>query len=291
MLSSVASRVSRVLIAKNTINKCITTNFIRNQSSDTKQLVKVEVNEKTGIATVALNRAPVNSLNLELLQAISKSLEDLEDTKCRGIILTSTSDTVFSAGLDITEMYKPDQTRLRDFWTSLQDTWLLLFGSALPTVAFINGHSPAGGCLLAMCCEYRVMMPNFTIGLNETKLGIVAPSWFMSTMNNVIPRRQAELALTRGTLFTTDEALKVGLIDEIATSKEEGLKKCEDFLKSYAKVNPMARAMTKQLFRMKDIQALEDNRSQDVNIFVNTINSQKVQQSLELYIQSLKNKK
>lgn len=60
-----------------------------------------------------------------------------------------------------------------------------------------------------MSCEYRVMCSNYTIGLNETKLGIVAPTWFQATMRNVISTREAELALTLGKMFTTDEALKV----------------------------------------------------------------------------------
>lgn len=60
-----------------------------------------------------------------------------------------------------------------------------------------------------MSCEYRVMCSNYTIGLNETKLGIVAPTWFQATMRNVISTREAELALTLGKMFTTEEALKV----------------------------------------------------------------------------------
>lgn len=119
------------------------------------------------------------------------------------------SNTVFSAGLDIMEMFKPDETRLREFWTTLQDVWLKLYGSSFPTAAAINGHSPAGGCLLSMCCEYRVMLPKFTIGLNETQLGIVAPSWFQATMKNILPPRTTEMALTLGTMFTTEEALNV----------------------------------------------------------------------------------
>lgn len=116
---------------------------------------------------------------------------------------------MFSAGLDIMEMYKPDLERTAKFWTTLQDVWLKLYGSPFATAAAIGGHAPAGGCLLSMSCEYRVMAQNFTIGLNETKLGIVAPTWFMATMENTIGRRQTEVALTTGRMFTTDEASKV----------------------------------------------------------------------------------
>lgn len=58
-------------------------------SAATSDLVKVEVNDKTGVALVTLNRGPVNGLNLELLSSIKKVIDNLEDNKCRGMILTS----------------------------------------------------------------------------------------------------------------------------------------------------------------------------------------------------------
>ena len=189
------------------------------------------------------------------------------------------------------EMYKPEQKRLREFWSTLQDVWLKLYGSPFPTAAAINGHSPAGGCLLALCCEYRAMLPKFSIGLNETQLGIVAPTWFMASLKNTIPARPAEMALTLGTLFTTEEAHKIGLIDDIATDKADAVAKCEAFLNRFKKIPPMARALTKQNFRIKDIQELEDNRTSDIDLFEAAVSNPKVQKSLELYIEALKSKK
>lgn len=262
----------------------------RSCSNVSNKLVLAEVDDKTGYATVTLNRPPVNSLNLELLTAFSETLDDLQNNKSRGMILTSSSNTVFCAGLDIMEMYKPKQERMKEFWSTLQDVWFKLYGSPFPTVAVINGHSPAGGCLLAMCCEYRVMMPNFSIGLNETQLGIVAPTWFMATMRNTLSRRDAELALTQGTLFSTEEALKVGLVDEVVANKEEGLAKAVSFLDRFKKISPQARSMTKQALRSKDIMELEDNRLQDVDLFVFAVTQPKVQKGLEVYLEALKKK-
>ncbi|XP_058449512.1 enoyl-CoA delta isomerase 1, mitochondrial-like [Malaya genurostris] len=279
MLRSFASKISRISLAGS-----------RSFSNAPDKLVVAEVDDKTGYATVTLNRPPVNSLNLELLTAISETLDDLQNNKSRGVILTSSSKTVFSAGLDIMEMYKPKPERLKAFWSTLQDVWFKLYGSPYPTVAAINGHAPAGGCLLSLCCEYRIMCPNYTIGLNETQLGIVAPSWFQAAMRNTISRRDAELALTLGTLFSTDEALKVGLIDEIASNKEEALAKAVGFLDRFKKVSAQARSMTKQALRSKDIMELEDNRSQDIDLFVYAVTQPKVQQSLELYLAALKKK-
>jgi len=265
-------------------------NQMRCLSSGVSNLVNVDMNEKTGIAVVTLNRPPVNSLNLEMLREIANTLDALESNKSKGMILTSSSQTVFSAGLDITEMYKPDPVRSKAFWIALQDVWLKLYGSSFPTAAAINGHSPAGGCLLAICCEYRVMVQGYTIGLNETRLGISAPTFFQSAYRNVLPPREAEKALTLGTMFSTEEALKVGLIDEIAIDRADSIEKCENFLIQFKKVSSMARAYTKQSLRKKDLEELENNREQDLQIFLFAINQPVVQKGLEAYIQSLKKK-
>lgn len=260
-------------------------------SSSSGSLTTVEVNDKTGIAVLTLNRPPVNGLNLDLLTSLKSSIDEIEKNRSKGLILTSSSKTIFSAGLDIMEMYKPDQARLKSFWTALQDAWIGLYGCSVPSVALINGHSPAGGCLLATSCEYRVMLPNFTIGLNETKLGIVAPDWFMAAFLNVLPRRTAEVALTQGKLFTTDEALAAGLVDEVAATKEEALAKCEKFIGTFAKVNPLARGITKQKFRKEALDGLLNAREKDLNEFLFVINQPMVQKGLGLYLEGLKAKK
>ena len=113
-------------------------------NTNDQQLVQVEVNDKTGFATVTLNSPPVNTLNLPLLTAFSETLDLLQNDRSRGMILTSSSNSVFSAGLDIMEMYKPTNDRLKAFWGTLQDCWLKLYGSSFPTAAAINGHAPAG---------------------------------------------------------------------------------------------------------------------------------------------------
>lgn len=97
------------------------------------------------------------------------------------------------------------------------------------------------------------MLPKFTIGLNETQLGIVAPTWFQGPMRNTIGERQAEIALTTGRMFTTDEALKIGLVDELASDKADALAKAEKFLNRFAKIPNVARTMTKMQFRSKDL--------------------------------------
>lgn len=259
--------------------------------SSKESLVSVAVNDKTGVATVTMGRPPVNGLNLELIQELTRTFESLEKNKSRGMILTSAFPSVFSAGLDIMEMYKPKADRVKAFWTALQDMWLKLYSTPYPTAAAINGHSPAGGCLMSLSCEYRVMVgPKFTIGLNETQLGIVAPKWFQLSFRDVVKSRDAEMALTLGKMFTTDEALKIGLIDEVASDANDAIAKAEKFIGQFAKISPVARSMTKIQYRAETINWLVKNKELDLNQFLTFVNDPKVQKGLELYLESLKKK-
>ena len=81
---------------------------------------------------------PVNSLNKELLNALNMSLMDVQKEKYRGIILTSSLPNVFSAGLDIKEMYNRTEKQLIEYWQTLQDAWLTLYNLKIPVAAAIN---------------------------------------------------------------------------------------------------------------------------------------------------------
>lgn len=112
----------------------------------------------------------------------------------------------------------------------------------------------------------------------------------MSTFLSVLPRLEAERALNQGRMFTTEEALQVGLVDEVANSKEEAVAKCVEFIGSFAKVNPLARSLTKIQLRAADLQELEDGRQKDLEKFIFFINQPAVQKGLGIYIESLKKK-
>lgn len=200
---------------------------------------------------------------------------------------------VFSSGLNFKELIKPEEARINAYWIWFQEAMIKLYGSSFPTVALINGHAPAGGCVFSLSCEYRVMLPNFTIGLNEVPVGIIPPKFVFDCALNVLPRRQAEMALTLGTLFQSDEALKLGLIDELASDEADARARCEVFLKKSSKIPPSARSLTKQNFRRETLEYLKNpqSRSADVKRFVDHICRPSTQADLENYMANLKRSK
>lgn len=116
MFFSKVATASRLVSSGLQLNKSL----VRCCSSGAGKLVNVDINSQSGIATVTMNRPPVNSLNLELLTDLVDAMESVKKNKCLGMILTSSSNSVFSAGLDIMEMYKPSEERLKKFWYTLQ---------------------------------------------------------------------------------------------------------------------------------------------------------------------------
>merc|ERR1712241_27478 len=209
----------------------------------------------------------------------------------KGLGLTSSMNSVFCAGLEITEMHDPDPEGLRQFWRSLQEVWIKLYSYKLPAAAAITGHSPAGGCLLSLCCDYRVMQgPKFTIGLNETLLGIVAPYWFKDSMLNAVGHRQTELALMSGTLFTAEQALNIGLVDRVVQGREECLAEATKVVHKLVKIPSEARHVSKMLMRQPTLDRLAADREADVEHFANFVTQPSIQKPLGRYLEALKAK-
>uniref|UniRef100_A0A8D8FEH3 Enoyl-CoA delta isomerase 1, mitochondrial n=1 Tax=Culex pipiens TaxID=7175 RepID=A0A8D8FEH3_CULPI len=208
------------------------------------------------------------------------------------MILTSKfSNKVFCAGLELTEMVNPNPEQFRVFWTSLQDTWMKLYGTSFPTVAVINGHAPAGGCMLSLACEYRVMQPNFSIGLNETVLGLPVPRWLQTTMSKVIGERLSEIACTTGKLYSAEQALKMGMIDELVPNQDEGISQAVAFLDSFKNMIPVVRDKTKLELRKLNIDDFQNYRQAELDFVTKHVTSSEFQNVLVGYLQSLKNRK
>ncbi|ESN93147.1 hypothetical protein HELRODRAFT_155340 [Helobdella robusta] len=255
----------------------------------TKGSYDCTLDESTGIATLTLKRKPVNSLNTEFLTDLTTLLNILEkNSSVKGLVITSGLKGIFSAGLDIKEMYKSDVTSLQTFWRLVQNFWMKLYMLPVTTMAAINGHSPAGGCLMALSCDYRIMASGpFTIGLNEALIGIVAPLWLMELFRSTIGHRQAEKALHIGTMFGPQEALQVSLVDEVVSGDELSQRTVKQLLR-WIRVPSQARAMTKQMLRKPFVEKLVSYQEEDVDNFVNFVMQESVQNLLEQYLQLLK---
>lgn len=260
-------------------------------SSQPNPLVTVDVDNE-GIATLQMQRLPVNSLNLELIQAIKDSVIEVEKNKCKGLILTSASPTTFSAGIDLNELHKADVKRLSKMKETLFDSFAKVFGSDLITTVAINGYTAAGAFILALAFEYRVMTTGKAVmGLNDTAVGIPPAPWLGELLTRVMGPRHAEFALTSSYMYSAEKALQVGLVDEVAADKADAIEKCKAYIRLYDQIPVTARIKTKRSFRQDFLTKIEQNKKQYTANFVNVITSAEVQQLLDTFMDNLKKKK
>ena len=171
-------------------------------------------------AVVWLGSEPVNSMTLELWTAMSDTLDFLErDPNTSGVVFASElTKPIFTAGNDIKELHAKSTTKARyaKFWRVQTSFLCRLLRSPLATACAIRGACPAGGCAVALCCDYRVQSLEGTFGLNEVKLGIPVPKYwgklFVATAKHA---PEAELALHRGALLAPHDARLMGLVHEV----------------------------------------------------------------------------
>lgn len=232
-------------------------------------LVNLTVNDKTGIAKLDMNQPPVNSLSSALMEEMLNKVDQLKKNESvRGVLIASSSKNIFSAGLNLAETYNTNETAFRKFYYLFQELNYQLYKAPFLTAAAINGHAPAGGCIIALTADYRVMVNNperpFRIGLNESSLGMAAPVWVQRLMSDVMGKRQTAQAVLSSTLFATEEAFRIGLIDEMADNAEDALEKAESYLDMYRDMPLFSIIETKLTTRKEFISKFESEREFDM---------------------------
>lgn len=167
------------------------------------------------ILELRLSRPPVNALNPELVSALRKAVSDAPNHGARGIVLSGHAG-MFSAGLDVPTLLQFDRAAMGEFWNEFVGLCEALARSPIPVVAAITGHSPAGGAVLTLYCDYRIMARGeFRIGLNEVQVGLVVPEIIQAAMRRLLGAHRAERLMVAGAMIEAAEAHRIGLVDEL----------------------------------------------------------------------------
>lgn len=177
--------------------------------------LKVTIQDK--VAIIALDRGKSNAINEVMLDELKKMFSSInQDDNIKGVVLTG-KEGFFTAGLDLIELYDYDESQIKIFWTKFLDLVKTIASFKKPLVAAISGHSPAGGCVLAICCDYRIMAEGkYIIGLNEVPVGIIVPDSIFELYAFWIGKATAYRNLLEGKLMGAEEAKAIGLVDATA---------------------------------------------------------------------------
>lgn len=213
------------------------------------------------VVELRLNRPPVNALNPELCAALAHALREAAAQGAGGIVLAG-GPKVFSAGLDVPYLLSlgDDENALLHAWKEFFHAARALAESPIPVVAALAGHAPAGGCVLALCCDYRVMADGpYRIGLNETQVGLVAPEGIQYLMKRVVGAHRGERLLVSGAMPDAQEALRIGLVDEL-TDIDEVAVRARAWMDDLLRLPHRPMLETRAIARRDVIDALDDSR-------------------------------
>ncbi len=206
------------------------------------------------IRELRLDRPPANALSPDLIAALRQAVESAPRDGARALVLSG-SPRMFSGGLDVPHLIQLDRPAIAAAWRDFYAMMRALATSPIPIAAAITGHAPAGGAVISLFCDYRLMSEgDFRIGLNEVPVGIPLPPIIFKAMRRVVGSRQAERLCVQGLLISGGEALRVGLIDELA-APERVVERAIEHCRSLLALPPRAMAATRGLARA-DLAAL-----------------------------------
>jgi Delta3-Delta2-enoyl-CoA isomerase len=194
-------------------------------------LTKIEHGD---VLELRLERPPVNALHHPLVQELRAAVEAAPSSGAKALVLSGVSG-MYSAGLDVPWLLELDSAGMQAFWEEFFSMLKSVALSPIPVASAITGHSPAGGAVIAIFCDTRIAAQGkFKIGLNEVQVGLPVPRVILSAFVRLLGQRQAERLAVRGALISPDEALAVGLVDQVVAPDEvvpKAIEWCRDMLK------------------------------------------------------------
>jgi enoyl-CoA hydratase/carnithine racemase len=174
------------------------------------------------VAVLRLAKGVTNPLNLALIRELSGALEEVrERSDVRGVVLTGSNNKFFSIGFDLPELIELSEEDFLVFYREFNQLCVDLYALPKPTVAGITGHAVAGGCILALCCDYRFIAEGHKLlGVNEVKLGVPVPYPGDCILRHLVDSRNSREILLKGEFYEPEESLEMGMADRILPIEE-----------------------------------------------------------------------
>lgn len=176
----------------------------------------LEIRHSDGIATVRMSRGKVNALDGEMVTELRSAFRELaRRDDVAGAVLTGTG-AFFSFGLDVPSLYDLPPEEFAAFLRDFTALYTEMFGFPKPLVAAVNGHAAAGGCMLALAGDVRLMADGpGRIGLNEASFGSSLFAGSVEMLRFVVGDPAAVRVAHSGALFDVHAAAGIGLIDDV----------------------------------------------------------------------------
>jgi len=209
----------------------------------------LNIEERDDVTVLRMEHGRVNAMDAELLDALTAAVTASD----RALLITG-AGSAFSAGVDLRRILDGGSPYTADFLTALSRMFRAVFDHPRPTVAAVNGHAIAGGCVLALACDRRLMSGG-RIGLAELAVGVPFPVAALEIIRHALGARAGRVLLGADTV-TADQALALGLVDEVA-GPDELLPRALGLAAELASRSPEAYRMAKEQLHRPTVEAIE----------------------------------
>jgi enoyl-CoA hydratase len=242
------------------------------------------------LVLLRLSKARGNAIDEPLVDELARvTAEVAADDTLRGALLASGHPKLFCPGLDLVALAEYDRGAMRRFMTSFAGAVWGLYGLPKPVVAAVGGAAVAGGCILALTADHRVLKRGAPIGLNEVKVGVPLPWSATRLLRATLHAPALSRVALLGRNFTDAEAVGLGLADEVAEA--EGFEAtCLARLAEYADKDPKALATTKAWLREATLAEMKAHESERVGAFLDGWFSAGTQERIRATAASLRSK-
>lgn len=209
------------------------------------EYTNIRYEKRAPLAVITLDRQKaLNALNVELIAELGTAIEDAAgDAAVRVVLITGAGERAFAAGADIRELAGLEPAQAREL--SLRGHKVLRRIETLgkPVIACIRGFALGGGCELALACTLRIAAEDAKLGQPEVKLGLVPGYGGSQRLPRLVGRAAALKLLLTGSIVNAAEALRIGLVDEVAPAGEL-MSRAEALAQEIAANAPLAIAET-----------------------------------------------
>ncbi len=221
-------------------------------------------------------------INLKLIKELKHYLSNFESDESNGLILTAPGN-IFSVGLDIKELTNISENEVKSFFDAFFDLVLQMVKFPYPLICAINGHSPAGGCVLALTSDYRIMASDskFKIGLNELQVGVMATPSIFHLYSFWVGKKNAYHNFLSSKMFSPDEALNQGIVDELS-DQANVLELAEAKMTSFLSYDLETWKGMKLNFRVKLIEEMTEHSENSISTFDHFVKNEGKQKLLDV---------
>jgi enoyl-CoA hydratase/carnithine racemase len=237
---------------------------------------------------IRMARAPANALDTPLLEALRDAVAQAPGNGAQAIVLSSAFPNFFSGGMDVPHLMALDPGGMTNAWRKFFAACRALAESPVPVVAAIAGHAPAGGCVLALCCDYRIMTRGpGRIGLNETQVGLAVPDAIQHLMRRVVGPYRAERLVVAGAMLDAESAARLGVVDELVEA-DQLVPRAVAWLEALLALPRAPMLATRKLARADLVGALAAFGDPELDAFLTQWNSPDTQAALNALVARLR---